>query len=188
MPDHLSTTCVAQDASEKSAPFVISCQQFRVKNSKGALYWHVFHFHNAERHFTCSGTKQLRTMMSIYQCELYRGRRLADCLRRSAAFIRSSVGDLSCSHRLNVDKEFRLVLSGSGPRFMSKDSSTGTLPVRRVGNMYYDREFGDVLLRHLLQSGSRVASFLNRFQYDIQLRGCACWARCFPRMRKPLGQ
>ena len=52
--------------------------RFRVKNSKGALYWHVFHFHNAERHVTCSGTKQLRTMMSIYQCDLYRGRRLAD--------------------------------------------------------------------------------------------------------------
>ena len=39
-------------------------------------------------------------------------------------------------------------------------------------------EFGDVLLRHLLQSGSRVASFLSRFQCD----------RCFPRMRKPSGQ
>ena len=26
MPDHLSTTCVTQDASEKSAPFVIPCQ------------------------------------------------------------------------------------------------------------------------------------------------------------------
>ena len=95
----------------------------------------MFHFHNAERHFTRSGTKQLRTMMSIYQCDLYRGRRLADYLRRSAALIRSSVGDLSCSHRLNVDKEFKLVLSGSGPGFMSKDISTGTLPVRRVGNM-----------------------------------------------------
>ena len=58
--------------SDVPCPF---CPWFRVKNSKGALYWHVFHFHNAERHFTCGGTKQLRTMMSIYQCDLYRGRR-----------------------------------------------------------------------------------------------------------------
>ena len=94
-------------------------------------------------------------MMSIYQCDLYRGRRLADHLRRFAALVRSSVGDLSCSHLLYVHKEFRLVLSGSGPCFMSKDIGTGTLPFVVS-----------------LQTGSRVASFLNRFQCDIQLRGC----------------
>ena len=55
---------------------------------------------------------------------------------------------------------------------MSKDFGTRTLSVRRVGNMFYDRGFADLLLRYLLQSGSRVASFLIRFQRDIQLRGC----------------
>ena len=68
--------------------------------------------------------------------------------------------------------EFRLVLSGSGPRFTGNGISTGTLAVRRVGNMFCDREFADVLLRHLLQSGSSITSFLNRFQCDVQLRGC----------------
>ena len=63
---------------------------------------------------------------------------------RSAVLIRSSVGEMSCSHRLNVDKEFRLVLSGSGPRFMDKEISTGTLAVRRVVYMFHDREFADV--------------------------------------------
>ena len=158
-----------------------------MKNLEGALYWHVFSFHNVERHFTCSGTKQLRAIMSIFQCDLYRGRRLADYLRRSADLIRDSVGDLPCSHRLQVDREFRLVLSGSGPRFMSKDVSSGTLSVRRVGNMLYDREFADVLLRSLLQSGSRVGSFLNRFQCDVQLHGCVL-ATCFPKTPRPSGQ
>ena len=74
-------------------------------------------------------------------CDVYLSRRFVprQTLGRPpeaiCGLIRSSVGDLSCSHRLNVDKEFRLVLSGSGPRFMSKDISTGTLPVRRVGNI-----------------------------------------------------
>ena len=45
-----------QLSQEDQCPF---CPWFRVKKSEGALYWHVFAFHNAERHFTCSGTKQL---------------------------------------------------------------------------------------------------------------------------------
>ena len=38
--------------------------------------------------------------------------------------------------------------------------------------MFCDKEFADVLLRHQLQSGSRIETFLNRFQCDVQLRGC----------------
>ena len=148
------------------------CPWLHVKNSKGGLYWHVLHHHCAERHFVCSGTKQLRAIMSMFQCDLYRGRHQANYLTRSAALIRSSVGALSCTHRLHVDDEFRLLLSGSGPCFIGKEARTGTLPVRRVGNMYYDREFAEIVLRYLLQSGSRLTTSLNRFQCDIQLRGC----------------
>ena len=42
-----------QLSQEVQCPF---CHWFRVKKSEGALYWHVFTFHNAEHHFTCSGT------------------------------------------------------------------------------------------------------------------------------------
>ena len=65
------------------------CPWFRMKNSTGRLYWHVLHCHSAERHFTCSGTKKLRAVMSMYQCDLYRGRRQADYLRRSVVLIQS---------------------------------------------------------------------------------------------------
>ena len=75
------------------------------EESIARLYRRVLHNRSAERHFTCSGTKQLRAIMSMCQCDLYRGRRQADNLRRSAVLVRSSVGDLSCSHRLNVDKD-----------------------------------------------------------------------------------
>ena len=36
----------------------------------------------------------------------------------------------------------------------------------------YDREFAAIVLRYLLQSGSRLTTSLNHFQCDIQLRGC----------------
>ena len=98
-------------------------------------------------------------------------RHQADYLRRSAALIRSSVGALPCTHRLH-DDEFRLLLSGSSPCLKGKEAGTGTLPVRRVGNTYYDKEFADIVLRYLLQSGRRLTTSLNRFQCDIQLRGC----------------
>ena len=130
----------------------------------------------------CTGNTSTCAIMSVFQCDVYRDRRQADYLRRSAVLIRSSVGDMSYSHRLNVDKEFRLVLSGSCQRFTGKEISTGTLAVRRVGNMFHDREFADVLLRRLLQSGSRITS----------LRCSASWLRvgsdAFPRMRRRYGQ
>ena len=107
--------------------------------------------------------------MSIHQCDIFRGRREANYLRRSAQLIRSSVGPSSCTRRLNVDDEFRLLLSGSGPCFISKSVRCGALPVRRVGKMYYDKDFVDVLLRRLSQTGSRTQMALNRTQCDIQL-------------------
>ncbi len=113
--------------------------------------------------------QQLRAIMSVYQCDLYR--RQANYLRRSAALLPSSVGALSCTHRLHVD-EFRLLLSGSDPCVTGKEARTETLPVRRVGNMYHDREFADIVLRYLLQSGNRLTTPLNRFMCDMQLRGC----------------
>ena len=57
-PDELCRG-IGQDIS---CPF---CPWFRMKNSKGGLYWHVLHYHSAERHFACIGTKQLRAIMYV---------------------------------------------------------------------------------------------------------------------------
>ena len=45
---------------------------------------HLVRHHGPERRFVCSGTEQLRAVMARHQCDLFRGRRHADYLARSA--------------------------------------------------------------------------------------------------------
>ena len=103
-PDELFVTLV----EKCTVRFVFG---FTAKNRKGRLPSHWLRHHGPERRFVCSGTKQKPAIMSIHQCDLFRGRREADYLMRSAELIRFSVGPLlSCTRRLMVDDEFRLVV------------------------------------------------------------------------------
>ena len=121
---------------------------------------HLVRHHGPENRFVCSGIMQLRAVMDLHQCDLFRGRRPADYLERFAELIRCSVGPLSCTRRLYVDREYRFLLTASGQRFVGKDINSGVATVRGVGNVVYDRSFADVFFRHLMQTG-----------------GCACICR-----------
>ena len=113
---------------------------------------HLVRHHGPESRFVCSGTKQLRAVIAIHQCGLFRGRRPADDLAQSAELIRCSAGPLSCTCRLRVDWKYRVLLTASGPRFVCKDIGSGAGAARRVGNVFNDRGFADVFLRHLKQT------------------------------------
>ena len=102
---------------------------------------HLVRHHGPERRFVCSGTKQLRAVMALHQCDLFRGGRPADHLARSAELIRCSVGRLSCARRLRVGSEYRVRLTASGPRFVCKDIAVAA---RRVGIVFYDLGFAGV--------------------------------------------
>ena len=129
------------------------CPWLQLKNGKGCLYMHLVRHHGPERRFVSSGTKQLRAVMALHQCDLFRGRRPADYLARSAELIRCSVGPLSCTRLLRVDREYRVLLTASGPRFVCKDIGSGAVAARRVGNVFHDRGFADIFLGHLMQTG-----------------------------------
>ena len=65
-----------------------------------------------------------------------------------------------------------MLLTASGPRFVCKDTGSGAVTARRVGNVFHDRGFANVFLRHLKQTGGRMHMTMNRLQCDIQLQGC----------------
>ena len=94
---------------------------------------HLVRRHGFDRRFVCSGTKQLRAVMALHQCDLFRGGRPADYLAQFA------IGPLSCTRRLRVDGEYRVLLTASGPG--CKDIAVAA---RRVGNVFYDPGFADV--------------------------------------------
>ena len=87
--------------------------------------------------------------MALHQCDLFRGRRPADHL---SSLSDARIGRLSCARRLRVDREYRVLLTASGPRFVCKDIGSGAVAARRVGNVFYNRGFADVFLRHPMQT------------------------------------
>ena len=91
---------------------------------------------------------------------------------RDRPSLSDSVGLLSCTRRLRVDGEYRVLLTASGPRFVCKDIGSCAVAARRIGNVFCDRGFADVFLRHLMQTGGRMHMAMNRLQCDIQLQGC----------------
>ena len=91
-------------------------------------------------------------MMALHLCDLFRGGRPPDYLARSAELTRCSVGPQSCTRRLRVDREYRVPLTASGPRFVRKDIGSCAVAARRVGNVFHDRGFADVFFRHLMQT------------------------------------
>ena len=110
------------------------------------------------------GTEQLRAVMALHQCDLFRGRRPVDYLDRSAEVIRCSVGPLSCTRRLRVDREYRVLLTAFGPKFVCKDIGSGAVAARRVGNVF---------LRYLKQTAGRMHMTMNRLKRDIPARSHA---------------
>ena len=140
------------------------CLWLQLKNGKGCLYMHLVRHHGPEKRFVCSGTKQLCAVMALHQCDLFCGGRPADHLARSAQLIRCSVGPLSCTRRLRVDGECRVLLTAFGPKFVCKDIGSGAVAARRVGNVF---------LRYLKQTADRMHMTMNRLKRDIPARSHA---------------
>ena len=65
-----------------------------------------------------------------------------------------------------------MLLTASSPKFVCKDIGSGAVAARRVGNVFHDRGFADVFLRHLMQTGGSHAHDDEPLQCDIQLQGC----------------
>ena len=91
-------------------------------------------------------------------CDLFRGRRPADYLARSAELVRCSAGPLSCTSRLRVDIQGATHGVRSEVRVQRHRLRCRGCP---VGNVFYDRGFADVFLRHLKQTEGRMHMTMN---------------------------
>ena len=91
------------------------------------------------RHY---GPEAVAAVMALHQCDSS----VVDSLRTTSRDPPSSVAPLSCTRRLRVDREYRVLLAASGPNFVCKDIDSGAVASRRVGNIFYDRGSADVFL------------------------------------------
>ena len=111
------------------------------------LYKHVQRYHSRQKQHCASGTKQIKLVISIFDDDRLLGREeRPNLLRRSAGLIRESVTP-PLDHGTNeIDRCLRLVFTSTGPEYWNL-ATVQKLPLRRVRNIYYTRDFAQLLFQ-----------------------------------------
>ena len=133
--------------------------RFRCLSRWAHWYHHIAEHHGPRHQHCCSGTKQLRLVVSLYDQDAASGISGDDYLKRSSLLIRSMVHPPLESSRNEIDRYIRVVFTQEGPVYRNLSSVQGCGGLRRVGNLYYDRGFANVLFRELLLHDSKVVWF-----------------------------
>ena len=146
--------------SRKSA--VCALCPFRAFNRLDQLNSHIRGHHTSKRQYVCSGTKQMRVIIALWDNDQLTGRDNTRYLERSAVLLADTIGPGFDSRQNSVDKRIRLVLTGSGPVYFSCKHVDDSTDCRRVGNVYYNREFAEVLKAEVLVHNCKIRSLLPR--------------------------
>ena len=114
------------------------------------LRCHIEKYHVRKHQFVCSGTKQLKVILALHDADCAQRSRDANFLFRSALILQTQVCPPLTSKRNSIDKSIRLVFTGAGPAYANADSIGKSLLVRRVLNIYYDKDFAEILYREIV--------------------------------------
>lgn len=138
------------------------CFAAHPKHFKRDLIQHTKRYHggtdDAVKHdFVASGTKQLKLICALYDYDRIVGRPIAHTyLQRSAAIMRESVQPAPQITTNSVDSHIVLLLTEKGPRFVNKEHAVSHPTSRRIGNLYYNRDFGELALREAILNDGRM--------------------------------
>ena len=124
---------------------------------------HLTRSHSERNRYVCSGTKQLRVFVALFQNDQFIGRRHHGYLHRSAELLRESVSPFL----LRTDKKCRLLLAGSVPTYVAVRVREGSVPLRCVGNKLNFQSIGEKLQRNLLLHGTRMVKTVNNLPCEL---------------------
>lgn len=118
---------------------------------------HIRVHHTACKQFCCSGTKQLKVIMALFDHDRLRRVTGDNYLARSAELLRTTVRPPLSSNHNEIDRYVRLVFTGEGPKFANLVTVEQNMVVRRVGNAYYTKEFATMLYQEMIVHDSKVS-------------------------------
>ena len=123
---------------------------FRSFKQLRQLRTHIAKHHTRTNQYICSGTKQTKIILALYDFAASQQVEQKVYLQESSGILRSSVHPaLSCTIN-HIDKHIRLVLKATGPVYVNLQSIGYTETVRRVRNIYYDRTFADLAMQEMI--------------------------------------
>ncbi|CAE6958368.1 unnamed protein product [Symbiodinium sp. CCMP2456] len=135
---------------------------FRSFSELRQLRTHVAKHHSAKNQYVCSGTKQSKIILAVYDHAASSQRTSCSLLCESAALLRETVKPPLASTCNHIDKHLRLVFDAAGPSYMNGECIEQKLSVRRVRNLYYTQSFADLLMREMILSHAQVRTIMTR--------------------------
>ena len=139
----------AAASSEKKRRSCPLCP-FRCFQDPSRVRQHIVSYRVERKQFVCSGTKQLKLCCALFDNDQLHGNIKGSYLKRSAAILQTTV-QLPLPTTVNeIDRDIRLVLTGNGPEYWRLATVQESKSIRRVRNLYYSKEFGELVYRELL--------------------------------------
>ena len=111
------------------------------------LRTHIQKHHTEKQQYICSGTKQMKIVLALFDDAASSQIQPTRLLQQSASLLQENVQPELSNSVNKIDKHMRLVLDSSGPRYVHAACIGKELCVRRVRNLYYTHSFADMLLR-----------------------------------------
>ena len=132
---------------------------------------HIVKYHVASNQYCCSGTKQMKIAVALYDNDVLMGQAPCKLLERSAELLQASVQPGLASSRNEVDKNIRLVLDSSGLKYANATSVVDSTLVRRVGNLLYTQSFAELLWKEVLMCKCNISALVPRLLMHVQNAG-----------------
>ena len=132
---------------------------FRSFKHMRGLRTHIQKHHTEKTQFICSGTKQMRIVLALFDDAASSQTQPARLLQQSASILQKTVQPEVSNSINKIDKHIRLVLDCSGPRYVNVECIGNELCVRRVRNLYYTHSFADMILREAILNHAQVPWF-----------------------------
>ncbi|CAE8627570.1 unnamed protein product [Polarella glacialis] len=129
-------------------------------------------YHVPSAQFCCSGTKQLKVVIALYDNDILMRQVHCKLLSRSAEIVRNTVFPEIQSNIMIIDKLLRVVFDHDGIKFVNADYAINDEIVRRVGNLFYTRRFAELLLREVLIYNGKMKSVMQRIAIQVASQGC----------------
>ena len=130
---------------------------FRAFTQLRLLRTHITKHHVKHNQYVCSGTKQVKVILALYDHAASSQSVCTELLQESAAILRETIQPpLQCRHN-NIDKQIRLIFDATGPKYVNVSSIGSTMQVRRVRNLYYTHSFADLLLREMVLNHAQAS-------------------------------
>ena len=113
-------------------------------------------YHTAAHQYVCSGTKQTKLILSLYDHAASSQNMARNMLQESATLLRETIQPALSSSINSIDKQIRLVFSATGPLYVMLECIGETLHVRRVRNLYYTHSFADLIMREMVMGHAQA--------------------------------